>query len=105
MPSTSPTQIDRAAINHANSQYSTGPRTDAGNGRSALNALRRCLTARSRMLLPEDQPHTSTIAASSCPVSSRELHKYEGVPRESSGHGFVFSKDQCERFSQTQDAS
>jgi hypothetical protein len=29
-----------------------------------------------------------------------ELNKYEGVPWEPSDHGFVFSKDQVERFSQ-----
>jgi hypothetical protein len=29
-----------------------------------------------------------------------ELHKYEGIPWEPSDHGFVFSKDQVERFSQ-----
>jgi hypothetical protein len=29
-----------------------------------------------------------------------ELHKYEGVPWEPSDHGFVFSKDQVERFAQ-----
>jgi hypothetical protein len=29
-----------------------------------------------------------------------ELHKYEGIPWEPSDHGFVFSKDQVERWSQ-----
>jgi len=31
---------DRAAVNKANAQHSTGPRTEAGKQRSKLNALR-----------------------------------------------------------------
>ncbi len=46
--------IDRAAINRANSQHSTGPRTDPGKQRSSLNALRHGLTAASPVLLSED---------------------------------------------------
>jgi hypothetical protein len=29
-----------------------------------------------------------------------ELHKHKGIPWEPSDHGFVFSKDQVERFAQ-----
>jgi len=32
--------IDRAVINRANAQHSTGPRTEAGKQRASLNALR-----------------------------------------------------------------
>ena len=45
---------DRAAINRANSQHSTGPRTEAGKQRSSLNALRHGLTARTAVLPSED---------------------------------------------------
>jgi len=45
---------DRAAINRANSQHSTGPRTEAGKQHSSLNALRHGLTAASAVLPSED---------------------------------------------------
>ena len=45
---------DRPAINRANSQHSTGPRTEAGKQRSSLNALRHGLTAASPVLPSED---------------------------------------------------
>jgi hypothetical protein len=35
-----PAAMHRAAVNKANAQKSTGPRTDAGKQRSSLNALR-----------------------------------------------------------------
>jgi hypothetical protein len=44
----------RTAINRANSQHSTGPRTEAGKHRSSLNALRHGLTAASPVLPSED---------------------------------------------------
>lgn len=44
---------DRAAINRANSQHSTGPRTETGKQRSALNALRHGLTGQI-IVLPSD---------------------------------------------------
>jgi hypothetical protein len=46
--------IDRTAINRANAQHSTGPRSDAGKQRSALNALTHGLTARTAVLPSED---------------------------------------------------
>src|ERR1022692_2906658 len=46
---------DRAATNRANSQHSTGPRTEAGKQRSSQNALRHGLTARTPVLASEDQ--------------------------------------------------
>jgi hypothetical protein len=56
MPATAAAvEIDRAEINRANSQHSTGPRTEAGKQRSAQNALRHGLTARSAVTPSEDQ--------------------------------------------------
>src|SRR6202162_5370343 len=49
-----PIVTDRAVINRANSQHSTGPRTVAGKQRSSLNALRHGLTARTAVLPSED---------------------------------------------------
>jgi len=49
-----PATCPRAAINRANSQHSTGPRTPAGKQRSSLNALRHGLTAASATLPTED---------------------------------------------------
>src|ERR1700693_3533092 len=46
---------DRAAINRANSEHSTGPRTAQGKQRSSLNALRHGLTGHVVVLPTEDQ--------------------------------------------------
>jgi hypothetical protein len=54
MSATSVAPIHRAAINRANSQHSTGPRTEPGKQRSSQNALRHGLTARSAVLPSED---------------------------------------------------
>jgi len=45
----------RAAINRANAQHSTGPRTEAGKQRTRLNALRHGLTGHTIVLPSEDQ--------------------------------------------------
>src|SRR5712672_2016414 len=47
--------INRAAVNKANAQKSTGPRTAAGKQRSSLNALRHGLTGHTIVLPTEDQ--------------------------------------------------
>jgi hypothetical protein len=49
-----PASIHRTAINRANAQHSTGPRSNAGKQRSALNALTHGLTARTAVLPSED---------------------------------------------------
>jgi transcription termination factor NusB len=46
-------RTNRAEINRANAQHSTGPRTDAGKKRSSLNALRHGLTGHT-IVLPAD---------------------------------------------------
>ncbi len=45
---------DRAEINKANAQHSTGPNTPEGKKRSSLNALRHGLTARAVVMPTED---------------------------------------------------
>jgi hypothetical protein len=45
---------NRSAVNRANAQHSTGPRTPAGKQRSSLNALQHGLTSRSAVLPSED---------------------------------------------------
>jgi hypothetical protein len=47
----------RASVNRANSQHSTGPRTESGKQRSSLNALRHGLTAQTAVL-PTEDPET-----------------------------------------------
>src|ERR1700675_1690483 len=53
-PDTIDRAINRAAVNKANPQKSTGPRTEAGKQRSSLNALRHGLTGQTILLPPED---------------------------------------------------
>jgi hypothetical protein len=48
------TPIYRTAINRANAQHSSGPRTEPGKQRSSMNALRHGLTAASPVLPSED---------------------------------------------------
>jgi len=45
----------RAAVNRANAQHSTGPRTEAGKQRSSLNAIRHGLTGQT-VVLPSEDP-------------------------------------------------
>ena len=47
--------IDRADINRANAQHSTGPRTPDGKARSSRNALRHGLSSHNAVLPFEDQ--------------------------------------------------
>jgi hypothetical protein len=55
MTPTASTQPQCVSIrNRANAQHSTGPRSDAGKQRSALNALTHGLTARTAVLPSED---------------------------------------------------
>ena len=54
-PRASAAEARRTAINRANSQHSTGPRTESGKQRSSLNALSHGLTARTAVL-PTENP-------------------------------------------------
>jgi hypothetical protein len=49
-----PAAINRAAVNNANAQKSTGPRTEAGKQRSKMNAFRHGLTGQTVVLPTED---------------------------------------------------
>jgi hypothetical protein len=52
---TTSAEINRAEINRANAQHSTGPKTDAGKQKSSLNALRHGLTGQI-VVMPTDDP-------------------------------------------------
>jgi hypothetical protein len=54
MSATASASPHRTATNRANSQHSTGPRTESGKQRSSQNALRHGLTAASAVLPSED---------------------------------------------------
>jgi hypothetical protein len=47
--------IDRAAVNRANAQYSTGPKTDEGKQRSSQNSFKHGVYSRS-LILPTENP-------------------------------------------------
>jgi hypothetical protein len=68
--------LDRAQINRANAQHSTGPRTESGKLRSSLNALRHGLTARNPLLESEDhaayQEHCRNFFAEYQPANATE---------------------------------
>src|SRR5579863_1516804 len=54
MSATATAPTHRAAINRANSQRSTGPRSEAGKQRAKLNAIKHGLTAQNPVLPTED---------------------------------------------------
>jgi hypothetical protein len=73
-PSFSP--IDRAEINKANAQHSTGPKTKSGKQRSSLNALRHGLTGQIIVLPCDDleayQHHVQNFTAEFRPQGATE---------------------------------
>jgi hypothetical protein len=109
----------RAEINRANSEHSTGPRTESSKKRSSQNALRHGLTCRTAVLPTEDQAaykqhcrqfrdeyqpaNTSEtqlvqeLTDTSWRLELLELHNRRGIPWQPADHGFVFSKEQVER--------
>lgn len=70
--------IQRAAINRANSGHSTGPRTGAGKKRSSLNALSHGLTAQTAVLPSEDpaafEQHCRQFFDEHQPATATETH-------------------------------
>jgi len=53
--------LDRATINRADAQHSTGPTTEAGKARSSQNAITHGLFAQSAVLAPEDEAAYQTL--------------------------------------------
>jgi hypothetical protein len=74
---------DRAAVNKANAQKSTGPRTDAGKQRSKLNALRHGLTGHTIVLPTEDhsayQCHSQSFLAEYRPQGATETQLVQSL--------------------------
>src|SRR6202790_5120463 len=75
--------INRAAINKANAQHSTGPRTAAGKQRSSLNALRHGLTGQTVVLPAEDhsayQRHSQSFRDEYHPKGATEAQLVQSV--------------------------
>jgi len=74
---------DRAAINRANAQKSTGPRTAAGKQRSSLNALRHGLTGQTIVLPTEDhsayQRHSQSFLSEYGPTGATETQLVQAL--------------------------
>jgi ABC-type transporter Mla subunit MlaD len=74
---------NRAEINRANSQYSTGPKTAAGKSRSSLNALRHGLTGQLVVMPTEDlqayQRHLESFTDEYHPQGATEAHLVQAL--------------------------
>jgi len=74
---------NRAAINKANAQHSTGPRTEAGKQRSSLNALRHGLTGQLVVLPTEDleayRSHLKSFADEYHPQGASEANLVQAL--------------------------
>jgi hypothetical protein len=72
------TEINRAEINKANAQHSTGPKTPEGKQRSSLNALRHGLTGQIVVMPTEDlqayQFHLKSFTDEYRPEGATEAH-------------------------------
>ena len=73
----------RIEINQANSQHSTGPKTEAGKQRSSLNALRHGLTGQLVVMPSEDlqayQLHLASFTGEYHPEGATETHLVESL--------------------------
>src|ERR1700693_4082640 len=82
-----PIVTDRAVINRANSQHSTGPRTEAGKQRSSLNALRHGLTSRIVVMPTEDleayESHKKSFTDEYNPQGATEAHLVQSLAHTS----------------------
>src|ERR1700724_2509339 len=74
---------NRAAVNKANAQKSTGPRTAAGKQRSSLNALRHGLTGQTIVLPTEDhsayQRHSQAFLDEYRPKGATEIQLVQSL--------------------------
>src|SRR5580704_3855838 len=82
-PDTISRAIQRAAVNKANAQKSTGPRTEAGKQRSSLNALRHGLTGQTVVLPTEDhsayERHSQSFLAEYRPKDATETQLVQSL--------------------------
>jgi hypothetical protein len=76
-------EMNRAEINQANSQHSTGPKTEAGKQRSSLNALRHGLTGQIVVMPTEDleayQSHLKSFTDEYRPTGATESHLVQAL--------------------------
>jgi hypothetical protein len=76
-------QSTRTEINQANSQLSTGPKTEAGKKRSSLNALRHGLTSQIVVMPTEDlqayQRHIKSFTDEYHPKGATEAHLVQAL--------------------------
>jgi hypothetical protein len=81
--STAHLPTDRAQINRANSQHSTGPKTAEGKQRSSLNALRHGLTGQIVVMPTEDlqayQLHLKSFTDEYHPQGATEAHLVQAL--------------------------
>jgi hypothetical protein len=81
--STAHLTTDRAQINRANSQHSTGPKTADGKQRSSLNALRHGLTGQIVVMPTEDlqayQSHLKSFTDEYDPQGATEAHLVQAL--------------------------
>jgi hypothetical protein len=78
-----PRNDTRAAVNKANAQHSTGPRTEAGKQRSSMNALRHGLTGQNVVLATEDhsayQHHSQSFLDEHQPKGATEAQLVQSL--------------------------
>jgi hypothetical protein len=79
----SPQPTERAEINRANAQHSTGPKTEAGKKQSSLNALRHGLTGQIVVMPTEDleayQLHVKSFTGEYHPQGATEAHLVQAL--------------------------
>ncbi len=74
----------RAEINEANSQHSTGPKSEEGKRRSSQNALRHGLTSTKIVVMPTEDPaacelHVQSFTTECAPKGPIESHLVQAL--------------------------